>query len=423
MVPPARLDDIDEAVIRQLIDDQVRESRTLDYKAQLDLSDKGKQALAEDVCAFANTIGGDLVFGIECDLDDRAVPRAIQPVVVSDLDAQLLALVNSLRHSIEPRVTTALLAHPVPLAGGGYVIVLRVAASLNAPHRVIKTGQFYARTSVDKEPMDIHAIRTAFDSANSLPERAVAYRDRRIDKLCSGQASRRWMQPPIPYSSSVRHEPDQRADIVQITTHGAAVVCHVFPAAALTRRDFHTAEELLGAGTALCRATPGGYVLHAPHVNADGILCESDPDDIGDGACYAYAQVFRDASIEIVGSTCSFEEGSGPFDSLTIRPARHERLLVRSVIPAAIATLAALDVLPPACLFVSVLNVEGKQLLVDGSDGYSIDLRGAGPILGPPVLIEDFGADLVTLLRPAFDVLWNAVGFARTQTDFDAPDV
>lgn len=42
-------------------------------------------------------------------------------------------------------------------------------------------------------------------------------------------------------------------------------------------------------------------------------------------------------------------------------------------------------------------------------------------IVASPVYIEDLNADPVALLTPAFDVLWNAVGVAHTQTDFDAP--
>ena len=64
MIPRAKLDEIDETIIQRLIDDGFRESRTLDFKERLDLSKDGRQALAEDVCAFANAVGGDLVFGI-----------------------------------------------------------------------------------------------------------------------------------------------------------------------------------------------------------------------------------------------------------------------------------------------------------------------------------------------------------------------
>jgi len=142
MIPHARLEDIDEAVIRQLIDVEFRESRTLDFKEQLDLTRDGRQALADDVCAFANTVGGDLLFGLAA---PGGIATAIQPVVVADLDAELLQLTNYLRDAIEPRVTTALLSHAVPLAGGGHVVVLRVSPSPNAPHRVIRTGRFYRK--------------------------------------------------------------------------------------------------------------------------------------------------------------------------------------------------------------------------------------------------------------------------------------
>jgi hypothetical protein len=107
MIPRARLDDINEAVIRQLIDSECRESRTLDYKEQLDLSKDGRHALAEDVCAFANTVGGDLVFGMAVATfdGDSAVASGIRPIVVDDLDAELLKLTSFLRDAVEPRVT------------------------------------------------------------------------------------------------------------------------------------------------------------------------------------------------------------------------------------------------------------------------------------------------------------------------------
>jgi hypothetical protein len=40
-------------------------------------------------------------------------------------------------------------------------------------------------------------------------------------------------------------------------------------------------------------------------------------------------------------------------------------------------------------------------------------------ILPPPVYVEDFGADLLLVLRPALDVVWNAVGIVKSQTDLE----
>jgi hypothetical protein len=41
-------------------------------------------------------------------------------------------------------------------------------------------------------------------------------------------------------------------------------------------------------------------------------------------------------------------------------------------------------------------------------------------ITAPPIYLEDFEVDQLTVLRPAFDVLWNAVSVAHSQTDFTA---
>ncbi len=103
MIPQARIEAIDETVIRQLLG-VAREGRTLDFKEALDLSDAGRRALAEDVCAFANTVGGDFVFGIR---EQGGVADEIVPVKLENSDAALLQLTNALRDLVEPRVTTA----------------------------------------------------------------------------------------------------------------------------------------------------------------------------------------------------------------------------------------------------------------------------------------------------------------------------
>lgn len=165
MIPRARLDAVTEADLQDLIDHGVRESRTLDYKRDWPAGRDARAELAKDVCAFANSLGGDLVFGMR---EEGSAAAGIVPLQFANLDAELLTLTNALRDLLEPRVSGGLHAHPVPLANGGHVVVLRVAPSPGAPHRVTKDNHFYARTSVGKEPMDIHGIRNAFAASASL---------------------------------------------------------------------------------------------------------------------------------------------------------------------------------------------------------------------------------------------------------------
>jgi hypothetical protein len=392
MIPQARIEAIDEVAIRQLLG-VAREGRTLDFKEALDFSDAGRRALAEDVCAFANTVGGDLVFGIR---EQGGVADEIIPVELENSDAALLQLTNALRDMVEPRVTTTLRSHAVRLAGGGHVIVLRVGLSPNAPHRVLRNNHFYLRNSVGKETMDIHAIRTAFAFADSLADRALAFRDRRLEALKAGSSPR----------------PLQLAPLIAV---------HAVPLAALTRRSAHPVEALKTSGRHLMAATVvRGNPLRTAEVNYEGIICPADrnaEDRVG-----GYAQLFRDGSVELAGClTTHLLPNEGDRIS-ALYPSQYELPLVQEALPAVFETFATLDLPPPAYVFVSLLHLPNALRI-----GFQPPLEFARfpplpvhltQILSAPVYVEDFGQDPLEMIRPALDPVWNAVGEEHTWTQF-----
>jgi predicted HTH transcriptional regulator len=53
--------------LQRLIDDEIQESLTLDYKASPALAkdSKSRDELCKDVSAFANSAGGQIIYGIE----------------------------------------------------------------------------------------------------------------------------------------------------------------------------------------------------------------------------------------------------------------------------------------------------------------------------------------------------------------------
>ncbi|CAE6796104.1 hypothetical protein R75483_05124 [Paraburkholderia domus] len=334
---------------------------------------------------------GDLVLGMR---EEGGAAAEIVPLQFANLDADLLALTSALRDLLEPRVSGGLHAHPVPLANGGHVVVLRVAPSPAAPHRVTKDNHFYARTSVGKEPMDIHGIRHAFAAGTALGEHIRAFC---ADAL--GRIERR--ENPLPQLD------------------GPLCVCHVVPVSAFSRQDAHGVDALAVAGNALRQA--GDAHSLRPQVNLDGVAClphrENPRRD--------YAQLYRNGAVELVYGDLLFRSPADDTNGESLFPELYEKPLVRRGVPAIVQTLAALDVAPPAYLMLSWLFPPGTRI------GYETDQgRGAYPALpahlsqltAPPVYLEDFGADPLTVLRPAFDVLWNAVGVAHTRTDFAAAD-
>lgn len=129
------LDKITEADLKNLISTGVPESPVIDYKRDAyGNSDKDKREFLADVSSFANTIGGDIVIGID---EVNALPTAIMPYTM-DVDAEVRRLESIALYGLEPRLAN-LRVHAVPVTGG-YTIIVRVPRSFIPPHRVIAQG-------------------------------------------------------------------------------------------------------------------------------------------------------------------------------------------------------------------------------------------------------------------------------------------
>ncbi|MEO6803124.1 MAG: ATP-binding protein [Granulicella sp.] len=86
MIPKA-LNAITEEDLQALITNGVAEGRTIDYKRDLPgNSDSDKKELLADVSPFANTGGGDLVFGMS---EAGGLPTQITGTGAADLDLEV----------------------------------------------------------------------------------------------------------------------------------------------------------------------------------------------------------------------------------------------------------------------------------------------------------------------------------------------
>lgn len=164
------IDTIDEALLRTLIENQVAERRDLEFKRDLPTrNDEGVKEFLADVTSFANAQGGDLIYGIG---EDNGTAVGLPGVASSDHDAEILRLESSLQTGVAPRLV-GVRTHWVHLATGNGAIVMRIPASLNAPHRIVykNSGRFYGRNSRGKYEMDVHELRHSFTQSEQLPKR------------------------------------------------------------------------------------------------------------------------------------------------------------------------------------------------------------------------------------------------------------
>lgn len=188
-------DSLTEADIQDLVVNQVIESRTLEFKEALPSnSDEGKREFLADVSAFANTSGGDIVYGIR---EDAGVAFEICGLSVNDVDATLLQLQSTLRTGLDPKIPGVLMKH-ISVQNNRVVIVIRIPRSWSLLHMVTfkGTSKFFARHSSGKHQLDVREIRDGFLFGETLRDRVRAFRYERLDKISGNM-------PPIKLESLI----------------------------------------------------------------------------------------------------------------------------------------------------------------------------------------------------------------------------
>src|SRR5581483_4703390 len=122
------VDQITESDVNRLVLNGVMEGRRLDYKEQLkvDTGDEKNNFLA-DIAAMANTLGGDILYGIEEQRDTNGkptgMPQAVVGVDLPNWDPLRLQLQQLIRDGIAPRIQGIELG-AVPLPSGRSVVII-----------------------------------------------------------------------------------------------------------------------------------------------------------------------------------------------------------------------------------------------------------------------------------------------------------
>ena len=199
MTLPNDLSSISQAHIEQLVADQTRESPHLDFKRDLPTAwnDAAKHEFLADTTAFANSGGGDLVFGV--DEDGQAQASRVMPQVISNVDQEIRRLQDFLLNLAEPRLPGVKVnAVQVSVAGtDGYVIVVRIPQSWAGPHRVKTNQHFFIRDGLRKRQLDVPEIRSLFLRTENQTQKVNDFRTERLGKILSGNAPLRLVDGPV----------------------------------------------------------------------------------------------------------------------------------------------------------------------------------------------------------------------------------
>jgi len=169
--------ELEEADILALREKEIGESRVLDYKREMYTSgDADKRDLACDISAFANSSGGFLIVGVECD-EEANKPTEITGIDKSNAESRIESVCldridEPLSHGRDYRL------QPVSLSSSDRVVlVIQVFESLRAPHMVSfqKQRYFYIRHGRQSRPADINDLRAIFEKVEGYMNKAEAF--------------------------------------------------------------------------------------------------------------------------------------------------------------------------------------------------------------------------------------------------------
>src|SRR5215469_14059845 len=120
-----KLEEIIEDDISALITGGVSERKGLDYKKALPgNSDGDKKEFLADASSFANTAGGDLIFGVD---EANGVPTQVVGVSVQDMDLEIRRLDSIIANGLDPRIKAEIRA--VPSKNFPSVLIVRTERS------------------------------------------------------------------------------------------------------------------------------------------------------------------------------------------------------------------------------------------------------------------------------------------------------
>jgi hypothetical protein len=371
-----RLEEVTEDDLVALIENQVREGRTIDYKRDLPgNSDGSKKEFLADVSSFANTSGGDLIFGMN---EAEALPTEIVGAQSGDLDMERQRLENIMASGLEPRIRYEI--RDVNCTGEKRVLILRMERSWSGPHRVVfqQSDRFWGRNSSGKYPLDVNELRAAFTLSNSVMERVRSFRTDRTIAISNNET-------PVPMNP------------------GPKMVMHCIPIESIAGQPNYDVMPYYQNHSLLPAVGNSGF---GRRLDLDGLVVgDGDRTYVGD----TYTHLYRNGLIEVViGPSWTFEQ-----DNVRRMASATYELRLLQYLPVCFRVFKEIGANAP--IYVSLTMTNARGLAMADSQSFNPFNRSfqinRETLALPESIVQDFSAKPVEILRPMFDLIWNACGY------------
>lgn len=370
--------------LQGLIDNDIRESKTIEYKRDLPgNSDGDKNSFLSAVSSLANTEGGDLIYGVEA---KEGSPKELTGIDRDqETDKIKLRLEQMCRSGLDPKLPKIEMSF-ISQPDKGPILVIRVAKSWNSPHRVIANGgaHFYGRHSAGKFQMDVAELRTAFTLSDKVADRINNFHHERLSAIHSHHT-------PVPIAL------------------GCKMALHIVPLSAFASSE---KIDIVKHHQALKSFLPIGRdsVGISSKISLDGVVNFSN---LVQDRSAAYTQIYRSGVVEsvYVWKKDHAVIGVTHCENILIKALHQYRLLLKHI-----------ELVPPFYLFLSFIGATHFEFAISTEEFGSAYYPAKADrefIVVPEIVITDHDITTEALLKPVFDMMWNSFGYPASQ-NYDA---
>jgi hypothetical protein len=259
--------------VKTLMQNKIPESDVLDYKSQLVDDDQ----LLKHVCAFANSRGGFIAFGVE-ETGKGGLPRNIPGVNSIDINKERMEQI--ILSNISPRVQTKIAAVEHE-AKGKSVLIVQVPDSALKPHMNLRNRKFYRRYEFEAVEMDEREVSDAYR------RRFITYQE--VDEYVRGILTK----PDLGYRS-----------LGQVVVIPAMLGSRLFESSDDKTFSWLDPNKINPQPAGFGFAPNFGYVPGFPRPSPNGVICEQGP------APTRYLELHRNGCLEY-GDEFGFAEVQG----------------------------------------------------------------------------------------------------------------
>lgn len=373
------IDEINETHIKSLIDDEIPEGKGIEYKVQLPgRTDKDKKEFLADLSSFANTAGGDIIYGIK---EEGGKPVSIQGFLSFDFDETKLWAEDLIRSGLKPRLFSAQFAEIKTESGS--VLLIRIPRSWNCPHVLDfkNRWRFYGRNSAGKFPLEIDDVRSMFIEKETFQQKLDTFRYDRINNILQGKT-------PI---DLVKNNPVLLINCVPI---------NVFSGSALyDLKELNNQNEIMEP---ICDWRGAGQ-----RFSFDGLVRYANTHN---GKRDEYQLFFRNGCYEYVTPIFMVD-----YNNKKCIAFPHLGNALRNAINKYKHFCEYYNIPYPLNILVNLLGIKGYTII--RRNAYSFEKGGDDVIrednlLFPPVMIENPSIKSEVAIKPILDSLWNACNYA-----------